>query len=597
MTCSLCPAYKRNGNLKPWFPPPKKSAKIAIILPYREYIDVDVKRLKKWLNELSIPEEHVYVTTVLRCMKPKSKDDLLKHMKVCYTEHMAEELGELDLRTIVLMGGQTHNTMVESGKKIGEIVNRSIKRGEYTIYTTYSLQHLDHLENPILTKSAKTHIKLAYNIAMGNSIEVGQVKTHMIKTYDQLLDLYHNLMHKKEWAFDWETMGLDNESELIGISFAWNSYEGYYLPLRIYELLFGWTEYTIYTKDKIKINLYNFLKDVLVNSKAKKIAQGGKFEIRMAKAQLGIDVKVDHDTQFIHYLLNPHIMSHSLETISKQYGDMTDYKDVGAEFRKHGWEKIPLARIAEYGAKDSILTYRYKQDAYSLMPKKMKNVAYNQILIPGSHLIAEMEYEGLYINRPYLGELEKKLTPHIDEIKKEINEYAGYDINISSTPQMQKFLYTDLEISTKGVKKIKTGYSTDKYTIEFLAEEYKNPTLLKIKEYRQAVKMRSTYVDHLKEHTKSNGYYYPTWKLTRAITGRLASGSEDKGKDSLNMHNTPVRDDPWGIKKLFGAPNGFLYGGADYSQIELRILAEITQDPELLKAFAMDYDPHSFVAS
>jgi len=592
--CKSCALHKYGEQ---YFKPNIKKAKLVIVAPYFNNFSMEIPYLQKWMKEMNLGKNDVYFTSLLKCKRVK-KDDSQEYYDTCYEENLVNEIYETGAKVILLFGNRTVETILGKDYKISEYLNKPIEAQEFTFFVSYSLSSIEmgNISENVIRKSFRT----AMNKALGVETKLDKIKTIQIKTYKQLIELYDNLMDKSSWAFDLETMGLDFGDKIIGCSFSWDRKKGYYLPILEYNPLIGWAKYKI--KDKPTVDLYLFLKEVLEDSEAEKIAHNAKFELSMLSYELKIKVhNLIHDTQVIHYLLAQHVRNHSLETISDLYEEFAGYKETIKEFKKYGWEKIPLSRISEYGAKDSILTYRYWEDYYPQMSDKMREIAYKQVVIPGVHLLADIESRGIYIDLKQLKKLEAKLDKEIDKLYNEIVQDAGFEINPSSPDQMRHYIFDILKLPTKGVKKGKKGYSTDEATLKMLAETTKNKGILKILDYRKAIKAQSMYVVHLNEKAKplkedaDVGLYHPNFKVTRTATGRLASGSEVR--KSLNMQNVPVRNDVWNIKGLFRARNGWLIAGADYSQIEMRILAYVTQDEALLYACNNDFDIHSFVAS
>jgi len=595
--CEKCELHK--GSSKQFFRELKPTAKLVVVLQSPDNLSLDLDYLAQWTKQFKFNGDYIYATTLLKCFKQDAK---AQEYEICFDENLIDEISALtECKVILVMGAQTVKTVIGINDKLSDIIGTLYTKGKYELLATYPPSYLKH--NPSSENLIKRSFETAYKIAVGEEleeVETVELKTVQVKTYDQLLYLYEKLMSEPLWAFDLETKGVSFvKDNIIGCSFSWSKTEGWYLPIQEYEGFsgLGWSDYVL-SDDESGINLRNFLLDVLLNSPAKKIAQNAKFEIEHIGFDLETEIHVDHDTQVLHYLLNSHVAKHSLESISEIYPQFMGYKQTIKDFKTlGGWERIDIETIAAYGAKDSILTYTYFVDHYDQMPEKMREIAYNQILMPLVHLYAEMEKNGLYIDLKHIEKLDDVLTTEVEVKTQEIMNLAGYELNPSSTDDIRDFLYNKLKIPTKGIKKTVKGHSTDKATLEYLVETYDHPGLTAIVDYRKALKAHSSYVKHFQEYCRPDGLYHPNWKLTRAVTGRSASGSDEESDKSINMQNIPVRDDRFKIKHLFIAPSGFYFGGVDYSQIEMRILAEVTQDLELLRAFAEDFDIHSFVCS
>lgn len=398
---------------------------------------------------------------------------------------------------------------------------------------------------------------------------------------ESIQKLVSELTQTDSFCFDTETDGLNcMDDGLVGLSFSWKESEGWYVPV---------------PEDRVEAaKVIEPLRAVFEDPGIMKIGQNLKFDITALK-QYGIEVKGPlFDTMLAHYILQPD-MKHSMDVLSVNY---LRYQPVSIEtlIGKKGknqltMRSVELDKISEYAAEDAEVTFRLK-NVFEPMIKELKSEElFNNIEMKLLPVLIDMECTGVKVDSDTLNELSHQLEKEIADVEKEILDLCGITFNISSPKQLGEVLYNHLKIDSKA-KKTKTGqFSTSEETLSKMAG--KHPVIAKILEYRGLQKLKSTYVDALPLLVnKKTGRIHTTYNQAVAATGRLSSINP-------NLQNIPIRTDRGReVRKAFvpGGDDRILLS-ADYSQIELRIMAELSQDPGLVEAFNSGLDIHTATAA
>lgn len=419
-----------------------------------------------------------------------------------------------------------------------------------------------------------------------NEQEVSSASTnehtyHLINTPEEINKLAETLETAHTIAFDTETDGLDPiTANIIGISFAIKENEAYYVPLT------G-------NKSEVKERLLPF-QSVLQNETIEKVGQNIKYDI-LILAQEGIEVKGKlFDTMIAHYLLNPELR-HNMDYLAATY---LNYQPIpiesliGPKGKNQGsMRDVPIDKITEYGAEDADITLKLKNKFQPLVEQSSMNDLFKKIEMPLVAVLADMERTGIKLDTEALRQSSETLTAELDVLEKEIIELAGETFNINSTKQVGEILFDKLKIVDKA-KKTKTGsYSTSEEVLTKLKS--KHPIVEKILDYRGIKKLLSTYVDALplliNPHT---GKIHTSFNQTVTATGRLSSTNP-------NIQNIPIRDEMGReIRKAFVPDSDeCVFLSADYSQIELRIMAHLSGDTHMIEAFQKGEDIHAATAA
>lgn len=382
-------------------------------------------------------------------------------------------------------------------------------------------------------------------------------------------------------AFDCETTGLDvNRCALVGFSLAVRPGEGVYVPL---PGMHGPDSCRIPEQEALaQIRRLFTAPDFLL------IVHNGKFDLQvMARAGAGQPVCRLFDTMIAAWVTDPDFKAFSLEVLAESLlgckgVEFQDLVKTGETFAG-----VPLETAARYAAEDADFTLRlYEFLAPKLGPCGVENI-FRNIEIPLVPVLAEMETAGIAVDRGHLRDFAAELGRQIKKTEQEIYDEAGHAFNIASPKQLQEVLFVERKLPPG--KKTKSGFSTDTSVLEDLASA--DPLPEKILEYRALAKLKSTYADALPELADENGRIHTSFIQTGTATGRLSSRDP-------NLQNIPVREENGRqIRRAFLAPPGSLLVSADYSQIELTLLAHFSEDENLVQAFRAGIDVHARTAA
>ncbi|MCC8142917.1 MAG: DNA polymerase I [Tannerellaceae bacterium] len=389
------------------------------------------------------------------------------------------------------------------------------------------------------------------------------------------------LKEQKFFAFDTETDGVDPlHAGLVGLSFSVKENEAWYVPI---------------PEDREKaLAILSHFSPALQNPESQKIGQNIKFDI-LVLCKYGIRVAGPlYDTMIAHYLLNPelrHGMDYLAETYL-QYKPIPITSLIGPKGKNQlTMRQVPLDKIAEYAAEDADVTIKLKNYFEPLIKKEGLESLLHDIEMPLIYVLAEMELTGVALDTAALKQSSETLTAELKKLEKEIYELAGGTFNINSSRQVGDILFNRLKIEEKA-KKTKTGsYSTSEDILEKLRS--KHPIVEKLLAYRGLKKLLSTYIDALPALIDPvSGKIHTSFNQTVTSTGRLSSTNP-------NLQNIPIRDELGReIRKAFIADNDdCVFFSADYSQIELRIMAHLSNDQNMIDAFNSGADIHAATAA
>lgn len=382
------------------------------------------------------------------------------------------------------------------------------------------------------------------------------------------------------FCFDTETTSTDVFSaDLVGMSFCWKKNEAFFVLLPE-------------NRDEAQ-EIVDQFKPLFENDKILKIGQNLKFDVLMLK-QYGVEVKGElFDTMIAHYLIQPELR-HGMDALAEQY---LKYKTVTYEelTTENGKKNLPLRsvdknRLADYAAEDADITFQLYEIFKEELVKNNLDKLFKTIEMPLMHVLCEMENAGVTIDEKSLKESSVKMTAEMDNIANEIYSLAGHSFNISSPKQVGEVIYNELNLVEK-VKKTKGGQMSTSEDV-LISLKSKHPIIEKILDYRGVKKLLSTYIDALPEIVNSHtGKIHTSFNQTVTSTGRLSSSNP-------NLQNIPVRDNMGReIRRCFVASDDCVFLSADYSQIELRVMAHVSEDEGLISSFLSGFDFHQDTAS
>ena len=402
----------------------------------------------------------------------------------------------------------------------------------------------------------------------------------IVQTDTEIEELVKVLSQVPSFCFDTETTSVEVlEAELVGLSFAAEAHKAYYVPV---------------SENRAEANqLLAKFKPIFENEQISKIAQNAKFDLMMLE-NYGIVVKGQlFDTMIAHYLLNPELR-HGMDYLAEI---LLNYRTIHIEDllgprgkNQLNMRQVSLEKVAEYAAEDADITWQLKTILEQQILENHLEELFYEIEMPLVRVLAQMERNGMLIDDFALAQSSQVLTSTMQKIERSIQKIAGDEVNVSSPKQIGELLFDRLKVIDKP-KKTKTGqYVTDEETLQFLRG--KHPIIDQILEYRGLKKLLSTYIDALpKLINNQTGKVHTSFNQTVTATGRLSSSSP-------NLQNIPIRDEQGKeIRKAFIAEPGCLFVSADYSQVELRIMAHLSNDTNMVNAFLSDQDIHAATAA
>ena len=403
----------------------------------------------------------------------------------------------------------------------------------------------------------------------------------LIDTQEKRTQLISLLLRQKSICFDTETTGVDTSSaELVGISFAFKPFEGYYIPIP--------------ENKNEALSVVSEFKKIFEDESIEKTGQNMKFDISILK-WYDIEVKGKFfDTMLAHYLIQPD-MRHNMDLLSETY---LNYKPVSIEtlIGKKGkgqlsMRTVEFEKIKEYATEDADVTFQLRKVFEPLLEKSNTRELFDKIEVPLVPVLASMEAEGINLDSQALNDYSAELQKEVIILEQQIYNQAGTTFNIASPKQLGEILFDRLKI-VDNPKQTKTKqYSTGEEILVKLVN--KHPIINYILEYRSLTKLKSTYVDVLPGLVNQrDGRIHTSYNQAVAATGRLSSNNP-------NLQNIPIRTEKGReIRKAFVPRNeNYILLSADYSQIELRIIAHISKDQGMIEDFRSGYDIHQATAS
>ena len=390
-----------------------------------------------------------------------------------------------------------------------------------------------------------------------------------------------NLMKQTSVCFDTETTGLNPlTAELVGIAFSWEATKGFYIP---------------FSEVKAEAQaLIEELRPFFESEKIEKIGQNLKYDIKVLD-KYNVDVKGPlFDTMLAHYLINPD-MRHNMDVLAETYLNYTPISItelIGKKGKNQlNMREVPVEKQTEYAVEDADITFQLAQHFRPELKEANTEKLFQEIEIPLLRVLADMELEGINLDKEFLNSLSSDLNNDIAALEKKIYEDAGTEFNIGSPKQLGEILFDKLKLVEKP-KKTKTGqYSTAEDVLSYLAKDHE--IIQNVLDYRGLAKLKSTYVDALPEQVEpSTGRVHTDYMQTVAATGRLSSNNP-------NLQNIPIRTERGRqVRKAFiPRDENYTLLAADYSQIELRIIAALSEETTMIEAFKNGEDIHASTAS
>lgn len=500
---------------------------------------------------------------------------------------LSKQLATIELNVPITFVDRDYEIDAFDNDKLSEIFKelefRSLAREILGQIDTPSLQIGEQASlfdiNPQVDEKQVDDTQVKYSVVESNITNTNH-NYILCDTKEAVDRLIKELSQQSIISFDTETTGIDaNEAELVGLSFSYKAHEGYYIPVPADR------EKAIQSIEPFRV--------VLENEKIEKIGQNIKYDMLIMK-WYGMDIKGPiFDTMIAHYLCEPE-MRHKLDYLSEAY---LKYKMVpiealiGKGVKQLSMRDIAVDTVSEYAAEDADITFQLKDILVPMMNNIEVEKVFQDIEIPLIHVLRDMEYEGVKIDQQMLFDYSKVLETQIKDKELEIYKEAGSSFNIASPKQVGEILFDRMKIPYRWRKTASGQYSTDEEKLTELSYEFDFVNL--IMEHRKLSKLKSTYVDALPNMVNpKTGRIHSSFNQARAATGRLSS-------ENPNMQNIPIRDEAGRyIRKAFiPRDEKHVLISADYSQVELRLIADMANESAMIEAFLAHQDIHAATAA
>lgn len=554
---------------------------------------VGEKTAKKFLKQFGSMEELLANTDQL---KGKMKEKVESHAEQgILSKKLAAILTDCDVK----FHAEDYELSQPDSDKVQEIFDelefRRLKDQFIKLFSGEEDQQQTQVSNsPSAKKVSKTAGEGQFSLFSGEDSEKIEASSGGRKSLKDTAHVYQslntkmarqmflqNLMKQNSVCVDTETTSLNAlEAELVGIAFSWEPGKGFYLP---------------FPEEREKAQeLIEELRPFFEDEKIEKIGQNLKYDIKvLAKYNIEIKGKL-FDTMIAHYLINPD-MRHNMDILAETYLNYTP-QPISELIGKKGknqksMREVPVEEQTEYGVEDADITLQLKKFFEQELKEAETRKLFDEIEIPLVRVLAAMELEGIKLDENFLKSLSDALDSDIKELEQNIYKEAGEEFKISSPKQLGVILFEKMEL-VKKPKKTKTGqYSTSEDVLSVLVKEHK--IVEDVLMYRALVKLQNTYVDSLPNQVqKATGRIHTDYVQTIAATGRLSSNNP-------NLQNIPIRTERGRqVRKAFvPRDENHILLAADYSQIELRIIAALSEEDNMIKAFKEGKDIHASTAA
>lgn len=409
---------------------------------------------------------------------------------------------------------------------------------------------------------------------------VGHGRTYNVVYADSFDAFLEKFRAVKVFAFDTETTSLDvKEASLVGVSLSWSPEEAYYIPFAHKNVPQG----------RRQLSYGEFLErcgEHFRRSDLLKCGHNLKYDIGVL-AEAGVEVAAPiFDTMIAAYLLNPDRRNYTLDSLTKDYlhRETTSFLELTGD--DEDIAAIDIDRVAQYAGDDAVNCWELKQALAAALKENELEGVFNDLEMPLVPVLSRMERKGMALDVDFLADMSDEFEEEIEETRARIFAIAGCEFNLNSPKQLGEVMFERLKIPSRGVKKTKSGYSTDQSVLESLSANYELPR--ELLRYRMIFKLKSTYIDALPcQISRKTGRLHTSFHQTGTATGRLSSSDP-------NLQNIPVQSkEGRAIRRAFIPDKGCVLISADYSQIELRVLAHLSGDESFINAFVQGKDIHA----
>jgi len=598
-SCVRCDLHKTKTNYV--FPHGNMDGKILLIgeAPGKEedvmgqpFVGRAGSLLRKAVEKAGIDPSEINIHNCCMCRPPQNRQPSKTELEACnpYLRWVIENMPNLKL--VVLLGATALQAVLKL-KKITE------KRG--SLIEKDGMYYLPMLHPAAILRNMNNLPLFERDFVFAQEILSGDIKSgtyNTVKKMDEFKALAEELVKSDVVAVDIETSSQDDGSfsnfindDIIGISFAWKEYEGWYIP-------FIAEGEELWKKDE-KEYIISELRKVLKMEGKKLVFHNGKFDVNFLRKRFDLNLYDDYkhggkirfpfyfDTMLAHQLLNEN-QPHDLKWLLRGYSDMAFYEKDLKMFIKDNKIKdygmIPLDIISKYAAADADGTLRlYNKFSKSIVDEGFAGLFFG-LIMPLCMVLCDVEYVGVKMSKTLMESLEISLSKKIDDHKSKIYHLAGETFNINSRQQLGNILFYKLKLPMPEKKTASGQISTDAEVLKGLVDNHK--IVEELLKYYEVKKLHSTYIVSNLKKLDTDDRIHTSYKQHVVVTGRLSSAHP-------NLQNIPAQAE---FRKLFIAEEGHSFIISDYSQIELRVMATFSKDPDLVQAFESGGDIHTEVA-
>ncbi len=475
---------------------------------------------------------------------------------------------------------------------------------EACIGQDFELKPVDDIFAELEFRGLRERLHRVYALLHGKEVDTGIVHAHevvetVIVRDEAGLDELVGILNAAEMiAFDTETTSLDQMSaRLVGISLSVDGDRGYYLPLG-HQMTDGEGQMSMFAKpvgDQLPLEkVISALRVPLENPDIPKAAHNAIYDVIVLQ-RYGIRVApVSFDTMLAEWVSNPISKFLGLKSLVSKLLDiqMTEISDLLDKGKKQKtMDLVDIEAAAPYAAADAAMTYRLIEPLVDNLRQSGLSRLYSRLELPLIPVVSKMQYKGVSLDVDFLRDMSHRLQAQLSELEAAIYDSSGFGrFNINSPKQLNVVLFDTLKLPVEGLKKTKLGYSTDVNTLEALRNQH--PIINMIFEFRELAKLKNTYVDALPELVNpETGRVHTSYNQTGSATGRFSSSNP-------NLQNIPIRTELGReVRRAFVVPAGYVLLAVDYNQIELRVMAHISEDATLMDAFHRGLDIHQATAA
>lgn len=529
------------------------------------------------LTKVGLDRKDIFVTNAVKCRPPENKTPTRGQQKTCF-HYFEDEIEHVQPEFILLLGNTALNVIKKSGimKHRGEL----FQLGEATVLATVHPAAV--LRNPRFEQLFRTDLGTWARLSKGASSSAKRGRSFLCNDRRAVQQVVARTLESSAVAYDLETSGTEDfhpEAQIATIAIATEPGLSFVIPIHHPEA--RW-------KDPQKV--LDVLGRALAYTKAKRIAHNAKFDDRWLQ-RFGAHVEADFDTMLAAHMLDENRFK-GLKPLSQMLLGVDPWKDI--DFSKESALTTPLKPLARYNAKDADYTLRlyYLFREQLLDPAERRTLRLFKLLImPASRAITQIERNGIWVDNERLAKRRIEVNSKLEEINKALIEETGEMANWNSPMQIAAILFDQMGLPL--LETTAAGRPSTKESV-LLRLRHDYPVCQLLLDWRKYAKYNSTYLTRWAEIQDQNSRIHPNYKIAGTVTGRLSSGKEEGSKGrGLNVQQVPR--DPF-IRGILGAPPGWKFVEADFSQIELRIAAHYANEPTLLRIFNMGGDPHMTMA-